>query len=314
MKKSLISIITASAIVLAGCGSTTKTVNPDLVSNETPPAMPESYQTMIDFGIIDKYEANQVVNGQREALSNNLGEFRESALGQLTDGGDMFIGFAIAQLFGGGVALTDFFNPLAMFRSPKHQNHLKKSFFWVEVDDDCDEECGYQKIYDILTLAAQLYANNYIQLAKRMDKNNELNLGDGPATIKPLEVIEAKGSKQNIFFEKISKSYLTDIIELPAEYDALEKKRPFFTVWEADFTTVNGKRYFGSRVTTKELFTVNFHRIGQYSSWFYDNSQTFGLAKASETYPDFIYIETQNFVPQRSVEDRSQIITNAKAT
>lgn len=113
MKKSLISIITASAIVLAGCGSTTKTVNPDLVSNETPPAMPESYQTMIDFGIIDKYEANQVVNGQREALSNNLGEFRESALGQLTDGGDMFIGFAIAQLFGGGVALTDFFNPLA---------------------------------------------------------------------------------------------------------------------------------------------------------------------------------------------------------
>jgi hypothetical protein len=206
-------------------------------------------------------------------------------------------------LFGGGVALTDFFNPLAMFRSTVHQNHLKKSFFWVEVDEDCDEECGYAKIYEILSLAAQHYANNYKQMVKKVDHDNTLNLTDDPATITPLKVVDARGSKVNILMQKISKSYMTDIEDLPLQYDSLENGLPFFTVWDADFTTVNGKRYFGSRVSSKELFTARLHRIGQYSSWWYDNSQTFGLAKASETYPDFIYIETQNYVDQMTVND-----------
>ena len=298
MKTSLLAL-TAIALLLAGCGSTDKGVNPDLVSNETPPQMPESYQTMVDFRIISESDANKVVNGQRQTIENKMANFRGSVAGQLTNDGKMFVGFGLAQLFGGGVALTDFFSPLALLRSTAHENHLTKSFFWVEVDDDCDEECGYQKMYDVLSLAAQHYADNYLKLlSSKID-----GIDPGPAILKPLEVVDPPSPKLNMLLQSVSKSYKTDILNLDEQYDVLGNGRPFFTVWDADFITVKGKRYFGSRVTTAELFTVQFHRIGQYSSWWYDNSQTFGLAKASETYPDFIYIETQNFVDQDSADN-----------
>ena len=303
MKKSLLALIAAS-MCLVGCGSTDNEIDPELISNTPPPKMPESYQTMVDFRIISKSDANKVVNGQRQTVQNKMGEFRTSAAGQLTDDGKMFVGFGLAQLFGGGVSLGNFFNPYALLRSTAHENHLKKSFFWVKVDDDCDEECGYQKIYDVLTLAAQYSADNFMRMrAKYLD-----GVEYEPAEIAPLKVVDAKFSKINILMQKLSKSYMTDIINLDRKWDFLEIDRPFFSVYDADFITVNGKRYFGSRVTTGELFTARFHRLGQHKNWPFDNSLTLGLAKATETYPGTIFIETQNFVQQRSVEDPDKFI------
>ncbi|WP_338455112.1 hypothetical protein [uncultured Alteromonas sp.] len=303
MKKSLI-LPAMFGFLLTACSSTDNT-DSQLVTN-APPAMPESYQTMVDFGIISENDAMQVVNGQRKALSDNFYRFKESALGQVTDGGDMFLGFAIAKLFGGGVALTDFFNPLALFRSNNHENHLKKTYFWVEVEEDCDRECGYQKIYDIVSLAAKEQTNNLVNLVDKGVVEHDWRLNEDAEL--PINEFETYGSKKTLFGKNLSKSYANELLIMPEGYDSFESKRPFLSVWDADFITVKGKRYFGSRVTTKETFTASLHRMGNYYRWDYDNSQTLGFAKASETYPNFILIETQNCISQFPIGTRERIV------
>lgn len=303
MKKSLI-LPTMFGLFLTACGSTEKTGSQAV--NNAPPAMPESYQTMVDFGIISKNDAMQVVNGQRKALSDNFYRFKESALGQVTDGGDMFLGFAIAQLFGGGVALTDFFNPLSMFRSNNHENHLKKTFFWVEVEEDCDRECGYQKIYDIVSLAAKEQTKNLVLLSEKGIVEHDWKMANDIKS--PISEVEVYGAKKTLFGKNLSKSYSNNLLIMPADYDSFDRVRPLLSVWDADFVTVNGKRYFGSRVTTRETFTASLHRMGQHYRWDYDNSQTLGFAKASEIYPDFILIETQNCISQFPIGSRETIV------
>ncbi len=303
MKKSLI-LPAMFGLFLTACSSTENT-DSQTVTN-APPAMPESYQTMVDFGIISKNDAMQVVNGQRKALSDNFYRFKESALGQVTDGGDMFLGFAIAQLFGGGVALTDFFNPLSMFRSNNHENHLKKTFFWVEVEEDCDRECGYQKIYDIVSLAAKEQTKNLVLLSEKGIVEHDWKMAQDVES--PISEVEVYGAKKTLFNENLSKSYSNNLLIMPTNYDSFDRVRPLLSVWDADFITVNGKRYFGSRVTTRETFTASLHRMGQHYRWDYDNSQTLGFAKASEVYPNFILIETQNCISQFPIGSRETIV------
>ncbi|MCQ8850551.1 hypothetical protein NQT74_18370 [Alteromonas stellipolaris] len=306
MKLSLVSFVTATLIILYGCGSTPDTVQPDKIGITAPPAIPQSYQTMVDFGIINASDANEVVNGQRTALSNNLGKFRESALGQLTDGGDMFLGFAIAQLFGGGVSLTDFFNPLSMFRGNQYENHLKKTFFWVEVDENCDRECAFKKIKKIVASAATAHTENLIKISEKGDSQfNWKRNYDAKTAVREIDVF---GTKKTFFGKKLSKSYANNLVIMPEDYDSYKREKAFFTIWDAEFKTVNGKRYFGSKITTRESFTASLHRMGNYFRWEYDNSQTLGFAKASETYPDFILIETQNCISQFPFRSRDKVI------
>ncbi|NDW15182.1 hypothetical protein GTQ48_06575 [Alteromonas genovensis] len=300
MKKSLI-LSGMLGILLTACSSTDN-ADSQSVTN-APPAMPESYQTMVDFGIISKNDAMQVVNGQRKALSNNFYRFKESALGQVTDGGDMFLGFAIAQLFGGGVALTDFFNPLALFRGNRYENHLKKTFFWVEVEEDCDRECGYKKVYDIVSLAAKEHTKNLVLLSENGVVEHDWKMNKELES--PIREFEAYGTKKSFFGETLSKSYANDLLIMPEGYEPYSVERSFFSLWDADFIYVNGKRYFGSKVTTKEFFTATLHRMGNYYRWDYDNSQTLGFAKASETYPNFVLIETQICYAQRDISYRN---------
>lgn len=303
MKKSLV-IPVMLVLILTACSSTENN-DPQLVTN-APPVMPESYQTMVDFGIISKNEAMQVVNGQRKAVSDNFYQFKESALGQLTDGGDMFLGFAIAQLFGGGVSLTDFFNPLALFRSNNHENHLKKTFFWVEVEEDCDRECGYKKIHDIVSLAAKEQTKNLVLLSEKGIVERDWKLAQDVES--PISEVEVYGAKKTLFGENKSKSYSNNLLVMPSNYDSFDRVRPILSVWDADFIRVNGKRYFGSKVTTRETFTASLHRMGQYYRWDYDNSQTLAFAKASEVYPNFILIETQNCISQFPIGSRETIV------
>ncbi|WP_420935472.1 hypothetical protein ACOJR9_06300 [Alteromonas sp. A081] len=303
MKKSLI-LSGMLGILLTACSSTDN-ADSQPVTN-APPAMPESYQTMVDFGIISKSDAMQVVNGQRKALSDNFYRFKESALGQVTDGGDMFLGFAIAQLFGGGVALTDFFNPLSMFRSNNHENHLKKTFFWVEVEEGCDRQCGYKKIYDIVSLAAKEQTKNLVLLSESGIVEHNWKMTEDVES--PISEVEVYGAKKTLLGKNLSKSYSNNLLIIPQNYDSFDRVRPLLSVWDADFINVNGKRYFGSKVTTRETFTASLHRMGQHYRWDYDNSQTFGFAKASEVYPDFILIETQNCISQFPIGSRETIV------
>lgn len=303
MKKSLV-IPVMLGLILTACSSTeTSDSQPVAIA---PPAMPESYQTMVDFGIISEKEAMQVVNGQRKALSDNFYQFKESALGQITDGGDMFLGFAIAQLFGGGVALTDFFNPLALFRGNRYENHLKKTFFWVEVEEGCDRECGYKKIYDIVSLAAKEQAKNLVLLSEKGIVKHKWDINKESES--PIREFEAYGTKKSFFGESVSKSYANNILVMPEGYEPYSVERSFFSLWDADFIYVDGKRYFGSKVTTKEFFTATLNRMGNYYRWDYDNSQTLGFAKASETYPDFILIETQLCYSQKDINFNNNIV------
>ena len=62
MKKPLLILLITSMI---GCSSTDQTTDEAITVN-TPPAMPESYQIMVDFGIISENDAQKVVNGQEE--------------------------------------------------------------------------------------------------------------------------------------------------------------------------------------------------------------------------------------------------------
>ena len=45
--------------------------------------------------------------------------------------------------------------------------------------------------------------------------------------------------------------------------------------------------------------------MGNYYRWDYDNSQTLGFAKASETYPNFVLIETQVCYSQKDLSYRN---------
>lgn len=318
MQKSHV-ILAMFTILLTACSSTDKP-SPQAVTN-APPVMPESYQTMVDFGIISKNDAMQVVNGQRKALSDNFYRFKESALGQVTDGGNMFLGFAVAQLFGGGVALTDFFNPLSMFRSNNHENHLKKTFFWVEVEEDCDRECGYRKIQRIVSVAAAEQTKNLVLMSENGIVQHDWKMAQGVES--PISEVEVYGAKKTLFGKNLSKSYSNNLLITPQDYDSYDRERPILSVWDADFITVNGKRYFGSKVTTAETFTASLHRMGQQYRWDYDNSQTLGFAKASEVFPDFILIETQNCISEFPIGSRETIsracqgdlvISNGKVT
>ena len=299
MKHFTKSLCCAIALAMTGCGST-ENVAVDAPAIIQHPELPESYQTLVDFGILDKRDAELVVLGYQKSIRERSASLGSSALSQVTDDGNMFAGFFLAQLFGGGVSLTDFFTPYSLFQNPVHKNLLAKTYFFVEVDEDCDEDCGQQKMYDILSLASQHAANNYLQLLDEF--------GDVPyqkPDIAPLKVeTAASGTKVNMLLQPLSKSYTTDIKNLTGHYDLWEGGLPFFTQWDSGFQTVNGKRYFGSLVSRSESYSGRIHRKGHYEWWVYDNSMTLGMAKASETYPEMIYIETRNMYPQVHAKTR----------
>lgn len=305
MNESHLVLITITMLVITGCSSTQPNTN-SVKEVSAPPVMPESYQTMVDFGIVSENEAKRVVNGQRKALSDNIYEFKESALGQVTDGGNMFVGFGIAQLLGGGVSLSDFFNPLSMLRGTNHENHFKKTFFWVEVEEECEKACAEQKMKDIVELAAKEHSRNLLLLNKKIDSEYKWEKNSEAKEVVREDTVY--GAKKTLFGKVLSKSYINELVITPEGYDSYDNIHAFFSLWDGDFINVKGKRYYGSRVTTKDYFTASMHRMGQHFRWDYDNSKTLGFAKASETYPDFILIETQNCISEFPLGSRDKIV------
>lgn len=305
MKKLLSILALNTTLLLSGCASTDKNTGAD-----APPTMPESYQTMVDFGIIKEYQALEIVKGQRKALSDNFYRFQESAFGQLTDDGNMFVGFGIAQLLGGGVSLMDFFNPLSMLGGNNHKNHFKKTFFWVEVEEDCDKACAEQKVEKIVELAAKEHSKNLLLLNKEMD--TEYKWEKNPDAESAIREDVVRGAKKSFFGKVLSKSYINELLITPDGYDPYYTfLHGFFSLWDGDFTEVNGKRYYGSRVTTTDYFTASLHRMGQHFRWDYDNSKTLGFAKASETFPDFILVETQNCISEVPLGTRGKVLRSS---
>ncbi len=276
-------------LFMGGCSSTQNLSN-DKKQHIT---VPEAYQVMADFGIISQYDANQMAKTGKMALAKNINNFNSSVAGQLTNNGSMLAGFAIAQLFGGGVSLSSFFNPSLAFRSTAHKNKLTKPYLFIPVDDLCDEVCAENKLIEITHTIAKYYAENYARQIARMENRAYEPLRVGKAE----EVKYEFGKGVTTLWGSPSKSYDANISGLTKKHEKVLNDKTILSKANADFFRINGQRFYGSRISTVDNFRIALGLRGWPEQNVRDNSLVLGMVKASEEH-DFIYIETLRGFPK----------------
>lgn len=282
-------IIGAVVSIITGCGSTTSGT-PPTQSNIN---VPEAYQVMADFDIISQYDANQMAKSGKMALAKNVGNFKTSVAGQLTNNGSMFAGFAIAQFFGGGVSLMDFFNPAVAFRSTAHANNLNKTYMFLPVDADCNKECANDKLISITQKIAEYTAENYARHLHEIGKRE----------YRPIDVGKVEQVKYDLIFRKMGAfsrvSWAYDVVfsDIEEPYSDELNTATFLAVYDADFIYVNGQKYYGSRVSSSESFNVYLRLLGWPETKVRDNSMILAMARASKE-DKFIYIDTIRDYPK----------------
>jgi hypothetical protein len=277
-------IIGAVVSIITGCGSTTSGTAP-AQSNIN---VPEAYQVMADFDIISQSDANRMAKSGKMALTQNINNFNTSVVGQLSNSGSMFIGYGIAQLFGGGVSLMDFFNPAVGFQSTAYKNKLQKPYLFIPVDRKCDEECVNKKLLDITDSIAKHMAENY---ARQLDA-----LGIRPyepITVSSAKEIEPESQfkKWDLFSGDTARAYDVTFSGIDEKYADELNQLNILNVIDGGFFYVNGQRYYGSKISTTDNYAIFLRLIGFPEAQMRDNSLVLGMVKASEEH-DFIYIST----------------------